>query len=160
MIDSATSAAPRDPEFLALSVALVAACLGLLAVAGVAEFQALRISELDRELLFAIVFVPVVPLLIAQWVLISTTAQSFGKRALGMRIVRHRDGAPVGFVRGVLLRSIVSRVLTRLMCRLGSLIDVLVIFTSDRRCLHDYIAGTVVVRGPEQIALERETERE
>ena len=139
---------------------LVAICLGLLAVAGIAEFQSLRISELDRELLFAIVFVPVLPLLIAQWVLISTTAQSFGKRAMNMRIVRHSDGAPVGFARGVLLRSIVSRVLTRLICRLGSLIDVLVIFTPDRRCLHDYIAGTVVVRVPEQIAPERETKRE
>lgn len=137
---------------------LVAACLGLLAVAAVAEFQGLRISELDQELLYGIVFVPVVPLAIAQWVLISTTAQSFGKRALGMRIVRHSDGAPVGFVRGVLLRSIVSRVLMRLMCRLGSLIDVLVIFTSDRRCLHDYIAGTVVVRVREREAPSHQAE--
>jgi len=138
---------------------LIAACLGLLAVAGIAEFQSLRISEFDRELLIGIVCVPVLPVVIGQWVLISITAQSLGKRALGMRIVRHSDGAPVGFVRGVLLRAIVSRVLMRLMCRLGSLIDVLVIFTPDRRCLHDYIAGTVVVRVPDRIALEHETER-
>lgn len=138
----------------------IAACLGLLAAFAIAEMQSVRIDELEGLLLPIAVMTPVVPVLIAQWVLISTTAQSFGKRAMNMRIVRHSDGAPIGFVRGVLLRSIVSRVLMRLMCRLGSLIDVLVIFTSDRRCLHDYIAGTVVVRVPEQIALERETKRE
>lgn len=125
---------------------LIAACLGILVAFAIAEMQQVRIDELEGLLLPIAIMTPIIPLLIVQWVLISTTAQSFGKRAMNMRIVRHSDGAPVGFVRGVLLRSIVSRVLMRLMCRLGSLIDVLVIFTSDRRCLHDYIAGTVVVR--------------
>jgi uncharacterized RDD family membrane protein YckC len=137
----------------------VAIFLGWLAVAGVAEYQSLHISELDRELLIGIVCVPLLPVVIAQWVLISITAQSLGKRAMNMRIVRHSDGAPVGFVRGVLLRSIVAHVLVRLICRLGSLIDVLVIFTPDRRCLHDYIAGTVVVRVPEDQGQESPEER-
>jgi uncharacterized RDD family membrane protein YckC len=81
---------------------------------------------------------------IANWVLISRTAQSFGKRLLGMRIIRIDNGQPAGFVNGVLLRIFVPQLINQA-CSLFGLIDVLWIFGEERRCLHDLIAQTIVV---------------
>lgn len=105
-------------------------------------------------------------------VLLSTRGQTIGKRMLGIKIVR-TDGAPAGFVRAVLLRI---GVLVAVGAAISLAIDgpeafaagndtkfpepttadyiafaisiggVLLIFGAARRCLHDYIAGTIVVK--------------
>ncbi|HEX2569383.1 MAG TPA: RDD family protein [Polyangia bacterium] len=83
---------------------------------------------------------------IYQWSLISRTGQSLGKRWLRIRIVRV-DGRPVDFTSGVILRSWVP-FLIGLIPYVGilfGLIDSLCIFSSERRCLHDGIAGTKVI---------------
>lgn len=84
-----------------------------------------------------------------QWYLIATTGQSLAKRWLGIQIVRV-DGSPLGFVNGVILRSWIISLLAQIP-RVGGLvglIDVLMIFGKERRCLHDLIAGTRVVVAP------------
>jgi uncharacterized RDD family membrane protein YckC len=81
-----------------------------------------------------------------QWYLVATTGQSLAKRWLSMRIVK-LDGSPVNFVSGVVLRSWVLFPL-QLIPYVGNLIglvDAVMIFGQDRRCLHDRIAGTKVV---------------
>jgi uncharacterized RDD family membrane protein YckC len=91
----------------------------------------------------------VAALLVYQWYLLSTTGQTLAKKWLKIRIVK-LDGSPVDFVSAVLLRNWAINVLSLVgsLLVLGSflpLIDALLIFGDDRRCLHDHIAGTKVV---------------
>jgi uncharacterized RDD family membrane protein YckC len=99
-----------------------------------------------------------------QGFLISRRGQSIGKMMLGMRIVRP-DGRPAGLVRGFLLRTGLLVLLTWLVVTLSSMpslfsareqitllwvivlaVDSLLIFGASRRCAHDIVADTVVVR--------------
>jgi uncharacterized RDD family membrane protein YckC len=84
---------------------------------------------------------------IYQWVLISKTGQSLGKKWTGIRIER-LDGKGVDFTSGVFLRNWVPK-MVGMIPYLGSLfhlVDVVFIFRQDRRCVHDHMAGTRVVR--------------
>ncbi|HEY0132593.1 MAG TPA: RDD family protein [Nannocystis sp.] len=84
-----------------------------------------------------------------QWYLVATTGQSLAKRWMGIKIVR-LDGSPVGFVHGVILRSWVMSALSNIPA-LGTvvgLVNALMIFGEERRCLHDHIAGTRVIVAP------------
>jgi len=86
---------------------------------------------------------------IYQWYLISTTGQSLAKRWLGIKIIR-LDGSDVGFVNGVILRSWVIGLIGNipLVGGLVALINPLMIFGEERRCLHDHIASTRVIVAP------------
>jgi uncharacterized RDD family membrane protein YckC len=86
-------------------------------------------------------------LFIYQWVLLSRTGQTLGKKWTGIRI-ELLAGGPVNFVSGVLLRNWVTKLIGMVpwLGGLFQLIDVLFIFREDRRCIHDLIAGTRVVR--------------
>ncbi|HJZ85658.1 MAG TPA: RDD family protein [Polyangia bacterium] len=88
----------------------------------------------------------VIGLYIYQWVLISTRGQSLAKGWLGIKIVK-LDGSPVTFGSGVALRMWVPAVLNSIpyVGFIFSLVDPLMIFSADRRCLHDHIAGTKVI---------------
>ncbi len=85
----------------------------------------------------------VLALFIVQMVLLSTKGQTVGKKILGIRIVQ-LNGSEAGFVHAVLLRAIVMGFINALV-GVTSLIDPLCIFREDRRCLHDMIAGTIVI---------------
>lgn len=80
---------------------------------------------------------------IYNWILISRTGQSIAKRMLGMRIVT-TDGELPGFVGGVLLRLWLPMIINQF-CGLFGIVDALVIFGEPRRCVHDYMASTIVV---------------
>jgi uncharacterized RDD family membrane protein YckC len=85
---------------------------------------------------------------VVQVVMISTRGQSLGKRILGIRILRFGTGAPAGFVRGWLLRSVVPGLISCLpwIGYLFVIVNYCFIFREDRRCLHDLIADTFVVK--------------
>ncbi len=91
---------------------------------------------------FALLFLVV----LQTWMLV-TRGQTVGKRIVGIRIVRFRDGAPPGFVHAVLLRSWVPALigLVRIVGPFVPFVDIGFIFGPDRRCLHDLIADTKVV---------------
>lgn len=79
--------------------------------------------------------------------LLYVDGQTIGKRALGIRITRP-GGLRVDFARLMGLRYLPVSV-TTLIPFAGQLIgtvDVLFIFSASRRCLHDRIADTIVVR--------------
>jgi uncharacterized RDD family membrane protein YckC len=108
-------------------------------------------------------------------VLLATRGQTVGKRLLGIKIVR-ADGRPAGFGRAVALRVMVPNAIAYglilglggaeavaatarpdaamtpdvLIGQLAAMAFVfggmLLIFGSAKRCLHDYIAGTIVVK--------------
>ncbi len=99
---------------------------------------------------FALLAVGLLVIFVIQTWLLTTRGQTVGKRALGIRIVRYRDGSPAGFVHAVLLRSWVIN-LIGLVPTVGNyfpFLDIGFIFGPERRCLHDLIADTKVVVAP------------
>jgi uncharacterized RDD family membrane protein YckC len=84
-----------------------------------------------------------------QWVLISRTGQSLGKKWTGIRIER-LDGSRIDFGSGVFMRNWLPKLIGAVpyLGAVFHLLDCLFIFRDDRRCIHDHIAGTRVVRHP------------
>ena len=79
--------------------------------------------------------------------LLMTRGQTVGKMLLGMRIVRP-DGSAASPGRIIGLRYAVGWLLSALPAvgMVYALIDCLLIFRADRRCVHDMIADTIVVK--------------
>ena len=97
----------------------------------------------------ALILFLVIGISIFQWVLITNTGQSIGKRMLGIQI-RKDDGQLPGFVHGVLLREWIPNLIIGFFnnCCLGWipwLVDYLYVLGEDRKCLHDRIASTTVI---------------
>lgn len=82
-------------------------------------------------------------LLLVQTILLSTRGQTLGKKLLGIRVVR-TNGTEAGFAHAVLLRAVVMGIINGF-AGVTALIDPLLIFREDRRCLHDLVADTKVV---------------
>jgi uncharacterized RDD family membrane protein YckC len=75
----------------------------------------------------------------------ATQGQTLGKKLMNVRVVKLDTGRNGGFVTNVLLRALVGQGLLGVIPFYG-LVDALFIFRDDRRCIHDMIAGTAVVR--------------
>lgn len=86
---------------------------------------------------------------IVQIVMLCQRGQSIGKRALGIRIVKMDTGENGGGVTNVLLRGFVPGLLGMVpyIGPVFSVVNICFIFAADKRCVHDHIASTVVVRG-------------
>jgi uncharacterized RDD family membrane protein YckC len=80
-------------------------------------------------------------------VLVHRNGQTIGKKALGIKIVRS-DGSRATLARIFFLRYLVTSLITfvPLVGRLYAMVDVLFIFGKPQRCIHDYIADTIVVK--------------
>lgn len=106
-------------------------------------------SEEPDPLGIVLIGLAMILLTIVQAVLISKRGQSIGKIALGIRIARSQDGSNPGFLRGFLIRSLIPQFIYQvpLLGLLFLLADMGFIFSSERRCIHDLMADTVVVRG-------------
>lgn len=85
--------------------------------------------------------------LIVQFYLLSTRGQTIGKKVVGVKVVKYADGSNPGFVYACLLRLIVPGLISNvpIVGFLFSIVDVCFIFSEERRCIHDQIAGTKVV---------------
>lgn len=97
--------------------------------------------------LFGIGVVVILLIVAYQWYLISTTGQTIGKRVVGVKIVK-LDGSDVDFVSGVILRNWIIAFLSNIPYGVGScisLVNCLMIFGEEQRCLHDQIASTRVI---------------
>jgi uncharacterized RDD family membrane protein YckC len=69
--------------------------------------------------------------------------QSIGKKACKIKILR-QDGSEVSISRVIIARNLVNGLLG--LIPLYGFIDSLFIFGNKRRCVHDYIADTIVVK--------------
>ena len=79
--------------------------------------------------------------------LVQRNGQTIGKKLLGIKVVR-KDGSRATLSRIFWLRYLVNK-LFMLIPVLGSiygLVDALFIFSEAKRCCHDYLADTIVVR--------------
>ena len=81
-----------------------------------------------------------------QWSLLAREGVTVGKRLMGVRVVA-KDGQPAGFSRALALRVWAFGVLCMIpyVGWLVGAVHVVPIFFKSRRCLHDVLAGTVVV---------------
>ncbi|MDB4979120.1 MAG: hypothetical protein JWM56_1306 [Candidatus Peribacteria bacterium] len=82
-------------------------------------------------------------IVIYQVYLLSSAGQTLGKKWMNIKIVREDTGLNGGFYTNVFLRAIVNGLLS--VIPFYKLVDMLCIFREDHRCIHDMIAGTVVV---------------
>ena len=74
---------------------------------------------------------------------VSRNGQSIGKKLLGIKVVRS-DGSPVSLGRLFWLRNVVNGLFS--LIPLYGFADAISIFGESRQCLHDRIAGTIVLR--------------
>jgi uncharacterized RDD family membrane protein YckC len=79
-----------------------------------------------------------------QLYLSATANQSIGKRLLKIRVARS-DGSRVSVARILILRNLIPQLLGA-MCNLFGVVDAVLIFGETRRCAHDFIADTIVVK--------------
>ncbi|GEL75618.1 hypothetical protein MVI01_74020 [Myxococcus virescens] len=92
------------------------------------------------------IYIPAVFVLLVQANLIRGTGASLGKRLLGICVVRS-DGRPAEVWRIALLRNALPMALCGY-CVWFGLVDALFIVGEERRCLHDWVAGTRVMKAP------------
>lgn len=87
-------------------------------------------------------------LILIQGVFLCNKGQTLGKKMMGIRIVNSDDLGNPGFGRVFLLRYFANTLLTMIpwLGWIYSLIDLLFIFRGDRRCVHDLMAMTRVIR--------------
>lgn len=84
---------------------------------------------------------------VTQLVLLSSRGQTLGKKAVSIKIVKIDDGSNPGFLGAVVLRAGVPQVIGVIpfIGAIFGIVDILFIFSEERRCLHDHIASTIVV---------------
>ncbi|OYT86356.1 MAG: transporter [Burkholderiales bacterium PBB6] len=126
------------------SLAVGALAFGGAKLFGMDVFSQASESVNNTLMLFAL---GVVASLLLQGWLLHTRSQTIGKVVLGLRIVKV-DGSRAHLGRTFGLRVCVMTALTMIPVagQIIGLIDALMIFGKSRRCLHDLIAGTVVVK--------------
>lgn len=125
-------------------VRIFAKLLDLMLLAAVIVPGVIVVETYDPEI-GGLLLLTVPPLvLILQWVLISTTGQSLGKRWLGLRVITCK-GARIGFFRGVFLREWVMKGGSSVLYGFPVLLDPLFALSRTRQCLHDHLADTLVI---------------
>ena len=79
---------------------------------------------------------------------LAQNGQTIGKKLVGTRIVSVSDGLNPGFVKIVGLRFTPITIIAQIpvIGAIIGLINILFIFGPQKRCLHDYIAGTHVIK--------------
>jgi uncharacterized RDD family membrane protein YckC len=82
-------------------------------------------------------------LLVNGWLLLKR-GQTLGKRLLGLRIVAYADNKQMSLWLLLIRAFSVLAVLAIPFVGLLVIVDVLFIFTAQRRCLHDYFVGSTV----------------
>jgi uncharacterized RDD family membrane protein YckC len=89
----------------------------------------------------------VLALIAVTTLLVYRNAQTIGKKIVGIKIVR-TDGSRASLARIFWLRYLISTVIMYVpyIGGLYGLVDACMIFGEQRRCCHDYIADTIVIR--------------
>jgi len=79
--------------------------------------------------------------------LLHVGGQTIGKKALGIKIVSvSHENVPVFKILGLRYLPISLVSIIPILGQILPLVDVLFIFRDDRRCVHDLIAGTCVIK--------------
>jgi uncharacterized RDD family membrane protein YckC len=149
--------ADRGARFLANLIDTVLVSLPFFL--GLAVFGVLKTANPDGRMLRTNIFLIGVMGSIAVSVIqcrFARSGQSIGKKARRIRVVRS-DGSPASLFRILVLRNL-SIIACALVVPYGIgvvLIDALMIFGDRRRCLHDLMADTRVVKMPDERSASR-----
>ncbi|MBD9479957.1 RDD family protein [Pseudoxanthomonas sp. PXM02] len=147
-----------DLRWLRLAAALIDGCIAMVLIVPLmfvggywqAAFEAgrsggLGLMPLGTTLLWAVIGFVVFALV--QAYPLNATGQTWGKKLLSIRIVDLQGNKP-SLVDLLVKRYLPTHAIANLPCvgLLYVLVDSLMIFRQDQRCVHDLIAGTRVVR--------------
>jgi len=112
------------------------------------EFEGFpRVTRLPLPRMAALALLSFVLFAVVQGYFLKTNGQTIGKKVVGMRIATLEGGVPpLSRMLGLRYLPFTIAGLTPYVGGLVNLIDVLFIFRADRRCLHDHLAGTRVVK--------------
>lgn len=104
-------------------------------------------SDADLALIWLAILVPILAVVIVNLVLLNRNGQTIAKRMLGIKVLR-TDGSPCSVLRIIFMRWLPVTLLGALpiIGYASGLIDALMIFGQQQRCLHDLIADTMVVQ--------------
>lgn len=124
-------------------------CVGTAIIAAVMESSARKAGMPGSSVAGLLLFVGLAALLalvVVNFVMIHRSGQTIGKRIVDIAIVRS-DGSRMGLLRYIFIRCLPVGLLGAIpyVGWLVSLLDPLLIFGKERRCLHDLIADTIVV---------------
>lgn len=123
---------------MAISLVLMVLMVG-------SDFKALSNIDFGRQLLLAVMGIAI--FLALHGYLLAKNGQTIGKLALGIRIAK-LDGSKPDFIPLIVTRYgptwLVSQI--PVIGGLLNLVDILFIFRADKRCVHDLIAKTMVVK--------------
>jgi uncharacterized RDD family membrane protein YckC len=137
-------------------VRLGAVLLDSLPIGGLAIVAAIVLPATQRAdgrglstigaVLLAVMVLAMIAFCIYQLVQLHRSGQTFGKKVLGIRIVRN-DGSGAGLGRIFWLRYFVPGMLGAIPLAgpVFTIVDALFIFGDAKRCIHDMIADTIVV---------------
>jgi uncharacterized RDD family membrane protein YckC len=98
------------------------------------------------------IYVGLALVMLVQCIFLATRGQNIGKLIADVRVVSVLDDGPAGFLRAGVVRFVLPVVLIFLLNAFFLLgfvvlvVDYSFMFRADRRCLHDLIAGTRVVK--------------
>ena len=116
------------------------------------NFTALWLSAMAGAGVFMYLgFLIYLALLVVTIVLVYRNAQTIGKKLMGIKIAR-TDGSRASLARIFWLRNVVNQLVTMVLVFVPfvggfyPLVDTCMIFGEKRRCCHDYIADTIVIR--------------
>jgi uncharacterized RDD family membrane protein YckC len=105
-------------------------------------------GQVEMSDLLGLSLISLIAFLVLHGYLLHKSGQTIGKRLLGIRIVSASDGQLISLGKIFGLRYVPIQ-LASVLPVIGNIlpiVDVVFIFREDRRCLHDFIAGTKVVR--------------
>ena len=125
-------------------------CFGVIGIGAAISVPAFRGQGGEPSgVAIAVIALAFLALVVINLYLLYTSAATIGKRALKIRIAR-TDGTQPGLARLIFLRGLPVWLVSAIpyVGNLFSLVDVLFIFGEARRCVHDRIADTIVIKAP------------
>ena len=108
------------------------------------RFASKGLADTTFTNVFVVFLLVIIVYALYQIAILSKDGQTIGKKLLHIKIVDAQTGQNGGFVPNVLKRSLLNGLLN--IIPFYFIADDLFIFRDDRRCIHDFIAGTKVVQ--------------
>jgi uncharacterized RDD family membrane protein YckC len=122
-------------------------CFGGIGVIAALVVPGMQKSGSGQTIAFTVMGIAMLAVVGINLYLLYTSAATIGKRAMKIRIAR-TDGSQPGLARLIFLRGLPQWLVGAIpyLGNVASIVDVLFIFGAAQRCVHDYIADTVVIK--------------
>lgn len=143
-VESSDTLASRGSRLAAAMIDGIAVIVLLIPVIGVALFQEADVASSPvAGMGIAVSVIAVLAFCVYQIRMLVREGQTLGKKMMHIRIVNYDDGLVPSATKLLLMRYFVNSALGNI--PFYSFVDILFIFGNERRCIHDYLAGTKVV---------------